>query len=738
MQRTLLPLLVLLAMAQALPVHQEATVTLGESAEPEDPLSSAALTQDQLDEEAADAQSVEQQGTESSAATQEVETATSEINASSDESVMKANANDEMRRLIQEAGAKRHVLVMEATDAKNAADTEASQKYRTARIAIAAEEGRTKVDAYRKRHTAFVDAVKDWLARKDLARKREFEAYKAADMQLKVEINRAKTKRDADIQDAKKAAEDEELQIQRNEERSLNDIKRKVGEMKAQAAQDKAAALSATIAPDTTVLLQADPDEGLSMEAFEAQGDAEAAAEEAEQTVAQNDAAAEALEMVNRQKEAAASAKEESAFNSADETLETSRARADEQFAIATGDTDNKLAEEVSSANAKFLKTKEIAERTSTDMKIKATSDKKATLVDADSQRVARMSKASEDAVAGFKLAEKDSANAMAHAKGTLESELALSQATFEAAVKKATDLKNHEVGNAAKAARDLKTQAAKEKQNMFEMNAMVSSAGSNTPAVALSSSLVLLSLEERTEPAPGDEVATSKSMTAEELQDSHKGESELDRAEANKAIEEIERNTEDIIAEKKAGDAQKAEQDAMNEAADDLKKDKANVDALYESKLQQAQDALLSAEEAAKREARLKIEQIKIQSNKDKVAATQAKDKAYNAATEAWELAKKNVRASELDGFKGIEEQQANKLKEAEDERVAAIAAAEADRSEKKHQATQAKASAFTAANTALAEAKSAASSAKTTALTTLAGERAAAEAALEPAIPV
>merc|ERR1719473_346200 len=195
MQRTLLPLLVLLAMAQALPVHQEATVTLGESAEPEDPLSSAALTQDQLDEEAADAQSVEQQGTESSAATQEVETATSEINASSDESVMKANANDEMRRLIQEAGAKRHVLVMEATDAKNAADTEASQKYRTARIAIAAEEGRTKVDAYRKRHTAFVDAVKDWLARKDLARKREFEAYKAADMQLKVEINRAKTKR---------------------------------------------------------------------------------------------------------------------------------------------------------------------------------------------------------------------------------------------------------------------------------------------------------------------------------------------------------------------------------------------------------------------------------------------------------------------------------------------------------------------------------------------------------------
>jgi hypothetical protein len=731
-------LLVLLAMAQALPVHQEATVTLGESAEPEDPLSSAALTQDQLDEEAADAQSVEQQGTESSAATQEVETATSEINASSDESVMKANANDEMRRLIQEAGAKRHVLVMEATDAKNAADTEASQKYRTARIAIAAEEGRTKVDAYRKRHTAFVDAVKDWLARKDLARKREFEAYKAADMQLKVEINRAKTKRDADIQDTKKAAEDEELQIQRNEERSLNDIKRKVGEMKAQAAQDKAAALSATIAPDTTVLLQADPDEGLSMEAFEAQGDAEAAAEEAEQTVAQNDAAAEALEMVNRQKEAAASAKEESAFNSADETLETSRARADEQFAIATGDTDNKLAEEVSSTNAKFLKTKEIAERTSTDMKIKATSDKKATLVDADSQRVARMSKASEDAVAGFKLAEKDSANAMAHAKGTLESELALSQATFEAAVKKATDLKNHEVGNAAKAARDLKTQAAKEKQNMFEMNAMVSSAGSNTPAVALSSSLVLLSLEERTEPAPGDEVATSKSMTAEELQDSHKGESELDRAEANKAIEEIERNTEDIIAEKKAGDAQKAEQDAMNEAADDLKKDKANVDALYESKLQQAQDALLSAEEAAKREARLKIEQIKIQSNKDKVAATQAKDKAYNAATEAWELAKKNVRASELDGFKGIEEQQANKLKEAEDERVAAIAAAEADRSEKKHQATQAKASAFTAANTALAESKSAASSAKTTALTTLAGDRAAAEAALEPAIPV
>merc|ERR1719473_72768 len=694
MQRTLLPLLVLLAMAQALPVHQEATVTLGESAEPEDPLSSAALTQDQLDEEAADAQSVEQQGTESSAATQEVETATSEINASSDESVMKANANDEMRRLIQEAGAKRHVLVMEATDAKNAADTEASQKYRTARIAIAAEEGRTKVDAYRKRHTAFVDAVKDWLARKDLARKREFEAYKAADMQLKVEINRAKTKRDADIQDAKKAAEDEELQIQRNEERSLNDIKRKVGEMKAQAAQDKAAALSATIAPDTTVLLQADPDEGLSMEAFEAQGDAEVAAEEAEQTVAQNDAAAEALEMVNRQKEAAASAKEESAFNAADETLETSRARADEQFAIATGDTDNKLAEEVSSANAKFLKTKEIAERTSTDMKIKATSDKKATLVDADSQRVARMSKASEDAVAGFKLAEKDSANAMAHAKGTLESELALSQATFEAAVKKATDLKNHEVGNAAKAARDLKTQAAKEKQNMFEMNAMVSSAGSNTPAVALSSSLVLLSLEERTEPAPGDEVATSKSMTAEELQDSHKSESELDRAEANKAIEEIERNTEDIIAEKKAGDAQKAEQDAMNEAAHDPKK--------------------------------------------DKVAATQAKDKAYNAATEAWELAKKNVRASELDGFKGIEEQQANKLKEAEDERVAAIAAAEADRSEKKHQATQAKASAFTAANTALAEAKSAASSAKTTALTTLAGERAAAEAALEPAIPV
>jgi len=262
------------------------------------------------------------------------------------------------------------------------------------------------------------------------------------------------------------------------------------------------------------------------------------------------------------------------------------------------------------------------------------------------------------------------------------------------------------------------KAQAAIEKQHALESAALEPTS--------------MTALVEEAESAPAN------LLSAEDLTKQHAAEESTDRAAANQQLRAITQKVRAEINAKKQKSLELNEQDGLAVADERTKQAKLQIDERNQLKTAAIQNDQQAKTEAAARTFRVAKSKVVSATNKQKVSVTQEKNKVYEEATQIWEKEKQRARSIEVDAFRGIEEQQATKLKKAKDEQTAAIAAAAADRAASKKAAQEAKVRAFAAASETAARAKAAATQAKAAAVQALMAERAAADAQIKPAITI
>lgn len=458
----------------------------------------------------------------------------------------------------------------------------------------------------------------------------------------------------------------------------------------------------------------------------EADAEAEKEAAAADKAASDADAAAANLQTANKQKEEAASAKEVQAFANADEKLKIKQQEADQVYASTNDNADQKLAEAKAVANAKYLKAVEIIKRTAVKEKLEASEKKKASYLSADNARAEAYKVAQANLVAAFKSAENKRRRSMQRLKDTLNEENSLHLADKKRKIQVVRAQVETRTQEAERKANSAKARASISKQKAFERAALdvnLSGKADKKPSGAM------LNLVEEFESGAGG-------LTSQALKLKHASEAESDRTQANDMIASIERNVKSEIMQRQEQAATSMEQDQLQIADESLKKKKLQIDERNEAEIAAAESTKEAGMEKAERQYRFKRDKLIMAANAAKLKATEEKDATYGEAGKIWKQLKEKARAAELDAFRSIEEQQANKLKRAKDEQEAAIAAAKADREAKKKAAREAKARAFAAASETLARAKAAATQAKAAAMQALAAERAAADQQIKPAI--
>lgn len=300
-----------------------------------------------------------------------------------------------------------------------------------------------------------------------------------------------------------------------------------------------------------------------------------------------------------------------------------------------------------------------------------------------------------------------------------MKEEQALNKSKLQRETADAQEERNAKIKRQNSLSTTAKAQAAIEKQHALE-------------SAALKQPKSVMSLVEEAESS------AASPMSAEALAKRHAAEESADRNEANQQLHAITQKVREEIQAKKEKGLELDEQDGLAIADERAKQAKLQTDERIQMETAGYDNDKLAKMEAAARRFRLAKSKIISASNKKKVRVTEEKNKVYQEATQTWEKEKQRARSIEVDAFRGIEEQQAAKLKKAKDEHTAAITAAAADRAANKKAAQEAKVRAFAAASETAARAKAAATQAKAAAVQALAAERAAADAQIKPAIVI